>query len=75
MVATAAELCEPHRVARYLEELATTYHRFYDKCRVLPLSDEEITDLHRARLWLNDATRTVIANGLALLGVSAPERM
>ena len=52
-----------------------TYHRFYDTCRVLPRGDEEITDLHRARLWLNDATRTVIANGLALLGVSAPERM
>jgi len=75
VVATAAELREPHRVARYLEEVAGAYHRFYDKCRVLPLGDEPITDLQRARLWLNDATRTVIANGLALLGVSAPERM
>jgi arginyl-tRNA synthetase len=75
VVATAAELREPHRVARYLEDLAGDYHRFYDKCRVLPLGDEEISDLHRARLWLNDATRTVIANGLGLLGVSAPERM
>src|SRR4051812_9816916 len=75
VVATAAELREPHRVARYLEELAGTYHRFYDKCRVLPVGDEPITDLQRARLWLNDATRTVIANGLGLLGVSAPERM
>ncbi|MFC7278172.1 arginine--tRNA ligase [Paractinoplanes rhizophilus] len=74
-VARAAALREPHHVARYLEEVAGAYHRFYDKCRVLPLSDEEITDLHRARLWLNDATRTVIANGLGLLGVSAPERM
>jgi arginyl-tRNA synthetase len=74
-VATAAELREPHRVARYLEELAGAYHRFYDNCRVLPVGDEEVTDLHRARLWLNDATRTVIANGLGLLGVSAPERM
>ena len=55
--------------------LAGAYHRFYDNCRVLPLGDEAITDLHRARLWLNDATRTVIANGLGLLGVSAPERM
>ena len=54
---------------------AQSYHRFYDNCRVLPQGDEEITDLHRARLWLNDATRTVIANGLDLLGVSAPERM
>jgi arginyl-tRNA synthetase len=75
VVATAAELREPHRVARYLEDLAGDFHRFYDKCRVLPLGDEEINDLHRARLWLNDATRTVIANGLGLLGVSAPERM
>jgi arginyl-tRNA synthetase len=75
VVATAAELREPHRVARYLEELAATYHRFYDACRILPRGDEETSDLHLARLWLNDATRTVIANGLALLGVSAPERM
>ncbi|MEV4760874.1 arginine--tRNA ligase [Micromonospora sp. NPDC049559] len=74
-VASAAELREPHRVARYLEELAKTYHRFYDSCRILPRGDEEAGDLHRARLWLNDATRTVIANGLGLLGVSAPERM
>ena len=76
VVASAAELREPHRVARYLEEqVAASYHRFFDNCRVLPLGDEEITDLNRARLWLNDATRTVIANGLHLLGVSAPERM
>ncbi|MET7705232.1 arginine--tRNA ligase [Micromonospora sp. NPDC005413] len=76
VVATAAELREPHRVARYLEEsVAASFHRFYDNCRVLPLGDEEVTDLHRARLWLNNATRTVIANGLRLLGVSAPERM
>ncbi|GAA2702558.1 arginine--tRNA ligase [Micromonospora olivasterospora] len=75
VVAAAAELREPHRVARYLEELSGSYHRFYDNCRILPRGDEEVTDLHRARLWLNDATRTVIANGLHLLGVSAPERM
>ncbi|MGN9813590.1 arginine--tRNA ligase [Micromonospora sp. BQ11] len=75
VVAAAAELREPHRVARYLESTAGAYHRFYDSCRVAPRGDEEITDLHRARLWLNDATRTVIANGLRLLGVSAPERM
>ncbi|GLY23100.1 arginine--tRNA ligase [Micromonospora sp. NBRC 101691] len=75
VVATAAELREPHRVARYLEDLSGAYHRFYDSCRILPRGDEEVTDLHRARLWLNDATRTVIANGLHLLGVSAPERM
>jgi arginyl-tRNA synthetase len=75
VIATAAELREPHRVARYLEELAGTYHRFYDACRVLPRGDEEVTDLHRARLWLVEATRVVLANGLALLGVNAPERM
>ncbi|MBB5115990.1 arginine--tRNA ligase [Micromonospora echinospora] len=76
VVATAAELREPHRVARYLEEsVAQAYHRFYDNCRIAPQGDEEITDTHRARLWLNDATRVVIANGLRLLGVSAPERM
>jgi arginyl-tRNA synthetase len=75
VVATAAELREPHRVARYLEDLAATFHKFYDECRVLPLGDEETTDLHRARLWLVEATRVVIANGLGLLGVTAPERM
>jgi arginyl-tRNA synthetase len=75
IVASAAELREPHRVARYLEELAGTYHRFYDSCRVLPRGDEEATDLHRARLWLVEATRVVLANGLGLLGVTAPDRM
>ncbi len=75
IVASAAELREPHRVARYLEELAGVYHRFYDSCRILPLGDEPVTPLNHARLWLNDATRVVIANGLDLLGVSAPERM
>ncbi|MEO5608272.1 MAG: arginine--tRNA ligase [Ornithinibacter sp.] len=76
VVAQAAHLREPHRVARYLEELAGRFHRWYDTCRVRPMTaDEEITDLHRSRLWLNDATRQVLANGLDLLGVSAPERM
>lgn len=75
VVKAAAELREPHRVARYLEELAGTYHRFYDSCRVLPRGDEETIDLNQARLVLVDATRVVLANGLALLGVSAPERM
>ncbi len=75
VVASAAELREPHRVARYLEDLAGSYHRFYDSCRVLPMGDEEAGDLHRARLLLVAATRTVLANGLALLGVTAPERM
>ncbi len=75
IVATAAELREPHRIARYLEDLAGTYHRFNEACRVLPRGDEPATDLTRARLWLVEATRVVLANGLALLGVSAPERM
>ncbi|MFI5906981.1 arginine--tRNA ligase [Dactylosporangium sp. NPDC051541] len=75
IVATAAELREPHRVARYLEDLAGAYHRFYDNCLVLPRGDEEFTETHRARLWLNAATRQVIVNGLDLLGVSAPEQM
>jgi len=75
VVATAAELREPHRVARYLEDLAGVYHRFYDSCRVLPVGDEPVTDLARARLWLVEASRIVLANGLALLGVSAPDRM
>lgn len=75
IVAQAAELREPHRVARYIEEVAGLYHRWYDNCRVLPLGDEPVGDLHRTRLWLNDATGQVIRNGLDLLGVSAPERM
>jgi arginyl-tRNA synthetase len=74
-VATAAELREPHRVARYLEQLAAAYHRFYDNCRVLPLGDEEPHPLHAARLALCQAARQVLGNGLRLLGVSAPERM
>ncbi len=75
VVAHAAELREPHRVARYLETLAAAYHKWYDECRVRPQADEEVTDLHRTRLWLNEATRTVLARGLDLLGVSAPEQM
>jgi len=75
VVAAAAELREPHRVARYLEDTAASYHRFYDNCRVLPMGDEEPGDLHQARLLLVAATKTVLANGLDLLGVSAPERM
>jgi arginyl-tRNA synthetase len=72
---SAAALREPHRVCRYLEDLAGDYHRFYDSCRVLPQGDEEPNELHTARLALCQATRQVIANGLAILGVSAPERM
>jgi len=75
IVAFAAEVREPHRVARYLEELAGLYHRWYDNCRVIPQGDDPIEDVHRTRLWLNDATGQVLRNGLGLLGVSAPERM
>ena len=75
VVKTAAALREPHRVSRYLEDLAGDYHRFYDSCRVLPQGDEAPNDLHTARLALCQATRQVIANGLAILGVTAPERM
>jgi arginyl-tRNA synthetase len=72
---TAASLREPHRVCRYLEDLAGDYHRFYDTCRILPQGDEQPSDLHAARLALCQATRQVIQNGLSILGVSAPERM
>ena len=75
VVAQAGELREPHRVARYLEELAGHVHTWYDACRVTPRADEPVTDAHRTRLWLAEAARTVVANGLALLGVGAPERM
>jgi arginyl-tRNA synthetase len=75
VVASAAELREPHRVARYLEEVAGSYHKFYDSCRVLPMGDAPAEPLHVARLWLCAASRQVLVNGLDLLGVSAPERM
>jgi arginyl-tRNA synthetase len=76
-VTRSAELREPHHVARLLEKIAGAYHRFYDQpdSRIVPKGDEPFGDGNRARLWLNDATRTVITNGLGLLGVSAPERM
>ncbi|HTJ68660.1 MAG TPA: arginine--tRNA ligase [Actinospica sp.] len=76
VIAEAGELREAHRVARYLEELARDYHRFYDECRILPKGDLELPiELTRARMWLAEAAQTVLANGLGLLGVSAPERM
>ena len=75
VVASAAEFREPHRVARYLEELAGVYHGFYADCRVLPMGDEAPTAVHLARAALCAATMQVLANGLDLLGVSAPERM
>lgn len=75
VIATAAELRAPHRVARYLEDLAADYHRWYDSCRIVPKGDDPIEDVNRTRAWVNDATRIVLANGLDLLGVGAPERM
>lgn len=75
VMASSAELKEPHRVARYLEEVAGAYHRWYDNCRVTPISGGEVESVHRTRLWLNEAAGVVLRNGLDLLGVSAPERM
>ncbi|MFC7406323.1 arginine--tRNA ligase [Georgenia alba] len=75
VVAHAAREREPHRVARYLESLAAAYHTWYQQCRVTPRGEDPIEPVHRARLMLNDATTQVLANGLGLLGVTAPERM
>ena len=75
VVAQSAELREPHRVARYLEQLAAAYHKWYDTCRVTPQGDDPIESVHRARLHLSDATGQVLRTGLDLIGVSAPERM
>lgn len=75
VIVQAAKLREPHRVARYLEELSGVYHRWYDSCRVTPQGDAPLEPVHHTRLWLNDATGQVLRNGLDLLGVSAPERM
>ena len=75
VVSGAAELREPHRVARYVEELAGVYHRFYNDCRVLPMGEEPAEAIHSARANLCQATAQVVSNALSLLGVSAPERM
>ncbi|GAA4289013.1 arginine--tRNA ligase [Georgenia daeguensis] len=74
-VAHAARLREPHRVARYLEQVAAAYHQWYGQTRISPRGEDQVDAGHTARLWLNDATSQVLANGLDLLGVSAPERM
>ncbi|MGH8961254.1 MAG: arginine--tRNA ligase [Jatrophihabitantaceae bacterium] len=76
-VESAAQLRAPHRLAHYLESLSGTYHRWYDtkECRVTPQGDDAVSPANRSRAWLNEATHVVLANGLALLGVSAPERM
>ncbi|NBU22642.1 MAG: arginine--tRNA ligase [Actinobacteria bacterium] len=75
VVLQAANFREPHRIARYLEDVAGSYHRWYDSCRVIPMGDAPVESIHRTRLWLNDAASVVLANGLKLVGVSAPERM
>jgi arginyl-tRNA synthetase len=75
VVRSAAELREPHRIAHYLEGLASAYHKFHDACRVLPMGDDEVAPVNVARVQLCAASRQVLANGLGLLGVSAPERM
>src|SRR3546814_494845 len=77
VVASAAELHEPHRIARFLEDTTSIFNKWYDtrECRMLPQGDEPVTALNESRLVLVHATRTVLANGLDLLGVTAPERM
>ncbi|QNV40704.1 arginine--tRNA ligase [Rothia amarae] len=74
-VKEAATFREPHRIARYIETLAGSYHRWYGNSHVAPKGEEEITDLHRARLMLNNAAGQVLSNGLNMLGVTAPEKM
>jgi arginyl-tRNA synthetase len=75
VLASATELRQPHRIARYLEDLAGAYHRFHDGCRILPRAAEEFGETGRARLWLARATQLVLASGLDLLGVTAPDRL
>ena len=75
VITNAAELRSPHKVARYVEDLATLYHGFYSDCRVLPMGDENPSEIHQTRATLCAATMQVISNGLTLLGVSSPERM
>jgi arginyl-tRNA synthetase len=75
VVSQAAQFREPHRVARYLEDVAGSYHRWYDQCRVTPLSGAPAEPIHQTRLWLNNAAGVVLRNGLSLVGVRAPERM
>ncbi len=75
VVTDAAQFREPHRIARYAEELAAVFHRFYDRCQVLPKAGEDAEPVHYARLALADATRQVLANALTMVGVSIPEKM
>jgi len=71
VVEGAAAAIEPHRLTFYLNELAATFHSYYNKNRVL--SEDE--GLSKARLFLVESVRTVLRNTLKLLGVSAPEEM
>ncbi len=75
VITNAAELRSPHKIARYVEDLANLYHGFYSDCRVLPMGDEKPSEIHQTRATLCAATMQVISNGLTLLGVSSPERM
>lgn len=75
VVADAARKREPHRLPHYARELADSFHSFYEQCRVLPGSGEEVTPLSQARLKLVQAAQITLANALGLMGVSAPERM
>ena len=67
----AAENFEPHRVANFLQELAAAFHKFYTECRIIG-SEKKLAE---ARIALAVATQTLLRNGLAVLGVDAPERM
>ncbi len=62
---------EPHNIANFLHEIANRFHKYYADCRIIS-EDEELTN---ARLTLSTATKTVIGNGLKLLGITAPEKM
>lgn len=71
VVQDSAKSLAPHKIAYYLQELAAQFHMYYNKCRVV----DENQDISSARLYLISCVRTVLGNGLKILGVSAPERM
>jgi arginyl-tRNA synthetase len=71
-IAQAAEQRAPHRITHASQDLAATFHRFYQECRVVDDAEPELT---QARLWLCAATKQVLANLLGVLGVGAPESM
>lgn len=80
IVGSAAKLRQPHRLARHLESIAAAYHAWYAAARIVPAPEQDGTKpepetVNFSRRWLNDATTQVLANGLGLLGVSAPEKM